>query len=102
MNLEQFAEGSFINAELIDASPTKIITITGDCKIVEGKFGQNPEFPCDLDSKPKTLNPGRDLLKNLRAAVGSWDSKQLIARQFKLGTTIVNGKKRVIFEKLVK
>ena len=97
MDTMQFAEGQYVNAELLKTSPSKKVYIAGDAKIVEGKFGDRLELPVELDGKPKTWTLNRDQVKTLHQAYGK-DSKLWVGKTVKLTPVNLGGKETLVCE----
>ena len=100
MDTTQFAEGQWINAELIKKSPSKKMYISGDAKIVAGKFGDKLEVPVEIDDKPKTWTVTRDQVKALHTAYGK-DSKLWVGKNVNMKVVDVNNKETVIVEPIL-
>lgn len=96
MDTTQYAEGQYINPELVKKSPSKRVYISGDVKVVPGKFGDKLELPVELDGKPKTWGLNRNHVKALH--VFGRDSKQWVGKEVKLSVVNISGKEEVIAE----
>ena len=96
MDTTKYAEGQFINPELVKASPTKKIYVSGDAKEEENKFGNlSLVLPVELDGKAKTWTLRMDHVKALQEAYGK-DSRQWVGQTIGLSVVKVNGKEQLI------
>lgn len=96
MDTTRFAEGQFLNPELVKTSPTKKVYITGDAKEETNKFG-NPQLtlPVEIDNKNKIWGLRMDHVKALQEAYGK-ESKAWIGQIISLRVVVVNGKEQLI------
>ena len=96
IDVTQYGESDFINADLVKASPTKQFVVLDaleeDDNFNEGK--KRLALIVELDEKRKTYNPNKDTIKNLALDWGSdaskWSGKIGIFKIISLG-----GKERV-------
>lgn len=91
------SESQFINAELVAASKTKTIVLTGAGKYEETNYGDKLTMPCELDKKKKLYRPNKDSATNLIKAFGT-DTIKWLGKPIKLRITRIQGKDSVIAE----
>ena len=99
MDTREFAESSYVTAELIKTSPTKTATIIGDATRTEGEYKGKKfmklEMPVEIDGKHKTYSPNRDGVKNIQAALGM-ESKNWIGKVLVFQVVILQGKETLL------
>jgi len=79
----QAAESSYINADLVKQSPTKIIIPIDAGKYEDGTYGERLKIGVELDGKSKTYCPNKSSAENLIAAFGK-DTKGWLGKKIKL------------------
>ena len=96
MDTTEFAEGQFLNPELVETSPTKKVVIQNEGTREINKFG-NPSFSVNvlLDGKSKAWTLRQDHVKSLRTAFG-YDSKFWVGQTINLRVVTLNGKKTIV------
>jgi len=90
----QYAEGQFLNPEMVKQSPSKKVYISGDAKVVAGKFGDKLELPIEMDGKQKTWGLARDHVKALQEF--GKDSKLWVGKNVNLRVINANGKESIL------
>ncbi len=99
MDSTQFGESAYINPQLVKESISKKLYISGDAKIVEGKYGDKMELPVELDNKDKTWGLSRDIVKSLQAF--GKDTKTWVGKWVKLTAVKVGDKEQIIAEPII-
>ena len=94
MDSTAFGESAYITPDLVKQSTTKKVYITGDAKIVQGKFGDKLELPVEMDMKPKTWGLNRDQVKNLQQF--GKDTKLWIGKYVELRVITMNNKDTIV------
>lgn len=94
MNSQEFAEGRYINPEIVMGSQTKIGVIITDCTVEQSQYG--PQLICtvEIDKKQKLWQMNRDSVKNMQQ-IGI-DTSSWVGKKVKFQVVSVNGKQRVI------
>lgn len=96
MDTTKFGESQFINAELIEQSPTKRVQVKNEGKIETNSYGNEQlVLTVELDQKLKQWSTTMDNVKTMQQSFGK-DSKVWIGREVDMKVIMVNGKKRVI------
>lgn len=94
-DVTQAMESSYIDVDLVRASPTKKAVIIGEGEYVEKEFQGRKyvkfQIPVEIDKKQKTYAPDKDSLK---AISEEWDveSKRWVGHILKLSIGKKNGK----------
>lgn len=96
MNTDEFAEGQYMNPEMVELSPTKKIVIQNEGTREINKFG-NPSFTVSvlLDNKSKTWTLRQDHVKSFQSAYGK-DSKLWVGQSATLRVVNLGGKKTIV------
>ena len=96
MNTDEFAEGQYLNPELVEQSPTKKVVVTNEGDREINKFG-NPSLTIgvSIDGKQKNWTLRIDHVKSFQSAFGK-DSKMWIGQTANLRVVTLNGKKTII------
>jgi len=97
MDVSKFAEGQYINAEIVKNSPTRKLVIVSEGEVVDTKYGEKLEIEVELDKKKKKWKPNVDSMKNMITAWGK-DNKAWIGNVVKLKVLSIQGKETVIAE----
>ena len=96
VNVTQYAEGQYLNNDIVKKSPSKKCIIMGEGREdTSGKYG--PKFVVDvqIDGKNKIWNPGKDNISNLMNAYGA-DSRGWNGNTVNLQVLTVNSKEQII------
>lgn len=92
----QAAESSYITAELIKASPTKIVVPIDAGKYEVGNFGEKLTIGVEIDKKPKKWSPNISSAKEIIAVLGT-DTKKWLGKEISL--QVVDDRVQVILVK---
>lgn len=95
MDATQFAEGEYINADIVRHSPTKLIKILGAGKSENTEYGLKLTLPVKIDDKPKIWRPNRDSVRNIINVFGK-DTESWIGKQVDLSVITIMGKDSVV------
>lgn len=101
MNVSQYAESEYLNAELALKKVAREFQVMSDAKEEETKFGKRLTLDIDYGGSAKKFQPSRDSVKTMCDSAGV-ESKGWVGKRFTFQVVKVNSKDRVIVTGLAK
>ena len=92
-------ESQYITADLVKASPTKQLVVTGEGEYENATFNNETSkrltIPVEIDGKAKIWRPNKDSVKNFNAEFGK-ESKNWVGKVARLQVVTVQGKETAL------
>lgn len=89
-------ESQYLNAEIVERSPTKIVIPIGEGKYENTDFGNRLTVPVQIDGKTKVWRPNKDSVKNIVRDTGSKDTAVWVGKKIEVSVTSMQGKDTVL------
>jgi hypothetical protein len=101
VDTKEALEGQYLNAELVNNSPSKLMVVTSEGGYketdYEGKKGRKLFLPVEIDKKAKEWRPNQDSIKNVGRIYG-FDTKNWVGQPIKVRVVTIRGKDCVLAE----
>lgn len=95
VNTTEFAEGQYLNAELIKSSPSKKGVVLDEAQPKKGNYGEQLETTVEIDGKHKKWSLSRDHVKSMNSVLGA-DSKLWIGAVITFAVTTSKNKEILV------
>jgi len=95
VDITQATESTYLAADVVEQSPTKIAVIVDGGNYEDGKFGKRLSMKVNMDTKEKKWNPNMTSAINMKNAWGS-DTDTYVGKKVSLTVLIEGTNKKVI------